>query len=344
MSSEEIDDLNQDEEELTESEEDLFDEAGEDDDNEGVSPTYVPSSDVIRLHSGEALTPQETDEIASKARARVIMLAGAQGSGKTTLLYCLFLCFQQGPFANYSFAGSQTLTGFERRCWRARTASMGHTADTLRTEVEEYLHLTIRKKGKASPVDLIFCDFYGETFERAINSTKSCTEIVELDRIDHLVLLIDGNKLRRIDLRHAAQRDARLLLRNLIDSKALSSAIPIEIVFTKIDLFDVPPPEDEKEELIAFYASPEDTRLYLEDIKKEIKREFADRHLKLRFFETVARMNNPRYELGQGVEGLLPIWAEELPPPQPRLTVRSTRINQREIDLFLDRELHANQL
>lgn len=162
---------------------------------------------------------------------------------------------------------------------------------------------------------------------------------MELDRIDHLVLLIDGSKLRRIDQRQGAQRDARLLLRSFIDSKALSPGIPIEVVFTKIDLFDSPPPADEQEALKPMYASAEETRLYLDQIKKEMKREFADHHLKLRFFETVARMDNERYELGHGLEELLPAWAEELPSPQPRLTVLPVRRGKREIDVFLDREM-----
>lgn len=342
MSSKEINDLSQEDETLTEGEEDLFEE-GEEDGEDGVEipPIRVPSPEVIMLSSGEALTAQETQEIAAQTRARVIMLAGAQRSGKTTLLYCLFLCFQKGPFANYTFAGSQTLKGFERRCWLARTASMGQTADTLRTEVEEqnYLHFTMQKKGKAKPVELIFCDLSGEIFERAINTTDTCKEIEELSRIDHLVLLIDGNKLRRLDLRHAAQRDARLLLRSFLDSKALSPTIPVEVVFTKIDLFDTPPPDKEKEVLKPFYATLEDTRLFLEQIRKEIKREFAGRILKLRFFETVARMDSQRYDLGHGVEDLLPIWAEELPSAQPRLTIRPARENHREIDMFLNREI-----
>lgn len=347
MASKKTDNLDPDEEALTEGEEKLFEE-GEDDsiepeEDEGskTSSRTKPPPEVIKLYSGEALNAEETQEIAAKKRARVVMLAGAQKSGKTTLMYCLFLCFQKGPFANYTFASSRTLTGFERRCWDARTISMRETPDTLRTEVEEqnYLHLTLRKKGKAPSVDLIFCDLSGEVFERSITSTEACAEIEELPRIDHLVLLIDGDKLRRKDLRHSAQHDARLLLRSFIDSNALSSAVPVEIIFTKIDLFETPPPVNEKAELKPFYASAEETRLYLEQVKKEIKREFIDKQIDLRFFETVARMDRANYELGYGVDNLLPIWVEELPAPQAKLTLSEPARNLREIDMFLEREL-----
>lgn len=114
MSSKERIDPNQDEEALTEAEEELFEEGEDDDDATNVSPVRVPSPEVITLPSGEALTAQETEEITSKTRARVIMVAGAPLSGKTTLMYCLFLCFQRGPFANYSFTESRTLMGLER--------------------------------------------------------------------------------------------------------------------------------------------------------------------------------------------------------------------------------------
>jgi hypothetical protein len=200
----------------------------------------------------------------------------------------------------------------------------------------------LRKKGKTPHVDIIFCDLSGEVFERSINSTAACTEIEELTRIDHLVILIDGGKLRRTDLRHGAQHDARLLLRSFIDSKALSSSVPVEIVFTKIDLFEAPPPANEKDELKPFYATAEETRLYVEQVKKEIKREFADKQLNLRFFETVARMDSTKYELGYGVDNLLPIWVEELPSPQAILMLKETKRNQREIDMFLERELRLS--
>jgi hypothetical protein len=342
MAPKDIDELNPDEEALTEGEKELFEE-GSDEPAEADIQRTQPPHEVIKLPSGEALSAEETHTIASRSRARVIMLAGAQRSGKTTLLYCLFLCFQKGIFANYSFKNSQTLMGLERRCWDARTVSMREKAETLRTEVEEhnYLHMTVRKKGIASPLDIIFCDLSGEVFERSINSTESCTDIEELPRIDHLVILIDGDKLRRTDLRHAAQQDARLLLRSFVDSKALSPVVPVEIVFTKIDLFGDPPPRDEKDELKPFYASREQTKLYLEYIKKEITREFEDKGLRLRFFETVARLESREYELGYGVDKLFPIWMDELRSPQPRLTIKQPKKALREIDMFVERELYA---
>lgn len=342
MSTQTPDEDEHDDEKLTEGEEELFDEEGEEADStdnlDDAFPATVTSSEVIILPSGEALTSIETGEIAAQARPRVIMLAGAQRSGKTTLLASLFQCFQRGPFAKYLFSDSRTLKGFERRCWPSRTASMGRKADTDRTKfgTQNYLHLKVRKKRAATPVDLIFCDLSGEIFERAVNSTEACAEIEELSRIDHLALLVDGNKLRRIDLRAGAHRDARLLLRSLLDSKALSPAIPVEIVFSKIDLFGETPSKAEDKDL---YASLEDTELFLKQIKKNISREFSDMKIKVRFIETVARADNPKYNLGQGLEKLLPYWAEEVPPPQPVLTFEPVRTLEREIDKFLEREM-----
>ncbi len=216
---------------------------------------------------------------------------------------------------------------------------MGLKPDTPRTSIgnQKYIHLSLKKKPSSNPIDLLFCDLSGEIFEPAVNSTEACAKILELGRIDHLSLLIDGNELRRIDTRHAAQRDARLLLRNFIDSGELSPTTPIEIIFSKIDLFDVPPPDGIGKEETALYASSEETKLFVEQVKNDIVRDFASKKLRIRFFDTVASPSSKL--LGYGLEKLLPFWVEEVPPPQPRLTFTPQEFPSREIDKFTRREV-----
>ena len=306
------------------------------------SDLTLPESadDVVSISSAEALTSSETLPIVAQSRARVVLVAGEQKSGKTTLIASIFLCFQRGPFADLRFEHSATLRGLERRSWLSRTASMGSAADTERTRVgsRNYLHLKLKDLNLVSH-DLLFCDLSGEIFERVINSPASAAEIEELDRIDHLTLLIDGAKVRRLDQRQGAQRDARLLLRGLLDAGALSRSVPIEVVFTKIDLLTSGPMENESDVDPTLFASEDDSRSFIESIRNEIEREFKDRADTLRFFETVARDKDEIHKLGAGIDGLLQKWIGELRPPSPTLEPLGIISGGREIDKFSEREM-----
>src|SRR6188768_15789 len=74
------------------------------------------AEDGIWLRGGEALELEEAANICRKGQTKVVLLAGPRESGKTTIITSLYESFQDAPFGGYSFAGSETLVGFERRC------------------------------------------------------------------------------------------------------------------------------------------------------------------------------------------------------------------------------------
>ena len=122
---------------------------------------------MVNLPTGKPLTAAEASPILRAAGgAPVIVLAGAAGSGKTTLLASLHDSFQRGPFANYLAAGSQTLVGFEERCFDSRFASGLDAPLTQRTTVEEgqlIYHLRLRDLDLRGPLrNLLLADMSGE--------------------------------------------------------------------------------------------------------------------------------------------------------------------------------------
>jgi hypothetical protein len=120
----------------------------------------LPRGEGYRLDSGGA------NEITTRAPTNVILFAGTAESGKTTLLATLYLLFQKGPFASFSFAGSRTLVGFEQRVHNARLASNLSKPRTERSKVSELLHLRVRKEDRSIPAqELLLCDLWGEDTE-----------------------------------------------------------------------------------------------------------------------------------------------------------------------------------
>ena len=331
-----------DDEALTNAESELLDEDEDEEDNdreENEISASIRSNNEIALSSGEALNASQALQITQQFKTRVIMLAGDVESGKTTLLATLFLCFQNGLIADHYFAGSETLMGFERRCWKARAGSLRITPETQRTAVEEtqkYLHLKLKKKNEENFINLLFCDLSGEVFERAINSIDEALEIKELKRADHLTVLVNGDSLRRLDKRHNAVSNARLLLLSLLDAKAVDSTTPIEILFTKTDLFEGGATNTDKENLI---TSLEETNDFIEQTKQEIMHELKSRGVEPHFFTVAVRSSNQKFKLGTGLDVLLPVWTADLPTPKARFVEAEKPMLSRELEKFYHREL-----
>lgn len=322
--------------------EDFFDEELEGD-VISDTPEVIFTEEVVQISSGEALTSSETAEITNRTRTPVILLAGDQESGKTTLLASLFWCFQRGPFAEFSFCDSRTLMGLERRSWKSRTASMGSVPEIDRSKLatRRYLHLQLADLS-STITNLIFCDLPGELFEAVINRPAASKDIIELGRADHLAILIDGAKLRRLDLRLGARRNAWLLMRGLLDSKELGPSVPIELVFTKIDLFGGEPLSTESKVDPVLFASEEDTVAYIEEVKRSFMNEFVPKGINLRFFETAAQETSQKYELGHGIEPLIMKWVREFRIAEPLIERKVTESNsEREIDQFCEREMNT---
>jgi hypothetical protein len=200
--------------------------------------------DWLQLPECEALSPDAASEITRARRTKVIVLAGAAESGKTTLLTSIYEAFQEAPFADHLFAGSSTLHGFESRCHEGRFASgldRPRTSHTPPGEGVRLLHLAlVAVKDFRQRTDLLITDISGELFREARDSLQDCRKLTIISRADRLVCLLDGAKLASAKHRHKALTDVRSLLRSIVEAKMLPGDTPIDVMFSKWDLVEVP--------------------------------------------------------------------------------------------------------
>lgn len=286
----------------------------------------LTQSSFIELPTGEALTQSQASEIARQEVTRVVILAGPHGSGKTTILTALFESFLEAPFANFLFAGSQTLVGFERRCHDARVASGRVEPHTVHTQVDavDFLHLRLEAASGnlLGTQSLLLSDISGERFRALRDSTTAVQRMPVLKRADDICIVLDGEKLADPDLRHAARNDARALLRSLVEARALSSDCKIEVVFAK---WDAVMAEGPQEATMSFIS---DTKKICEDTLRGTTTP--------EFFEVAARPRNARVPFAFGLPTLLRSWLAEPCMPQLKLYVPSLQRDKRETTRFTE--------
>jgi energy-coupling factor transporter ATP-binding protein EcfA2 len=204
-------------------------------------PVGYVEQDLIALPSGEALTDTQASAVAASGPTKLIVIAGPYGSGKTTILTALFEAFQEAPFGNYTFRGSRTLVGFERRCHLGRKESGQETAETGHTSMREgivFLHLDLafRNSLGATNENILLSDISGELFKRVRDTDEAVQRIDSLKRADHLCIVIDGEKVVNKETRQVARNDSRSILRSIVEANVLSKKCEIELVITKWDI------------------------------------------------------------------------------------------------------------
>jgi hypothetical protein len=292
---------------------------------------------MIDLPSGEDLDFGLANTIMAAAITRVIVLAGAVKSGKTTVLASIHEKFQEGDFAGYIFAGSDTLVGFERRCYLSRIASGRTEPATERSKPgfeQVLLHLKVREKELSGPVvNMLFQDISGETFRMARDSTEDCKRLQILRRADHVVLFIDGEKLAQDDKRQEAFMDAELLLRSCIESGMLGRKSFVEVLFSKVDLLKVQKPEEE-----------EKVKRFQEHVKKTLNKRYMRELGSLRIFSVAARpITESMLPFGFGLKEIFSYWVETTPIYVREKINHQDDINiRREFDRYLLKSLRTS--
>jgi hypothetical protein len=264
----------------------------------GGEPRNFSGEDLIDLPSGRGYRIGGADEITTADLTKVILVAGTAESGKTTLLATVYLMFHIGPFAGYSFAGSNTLIGFEERAHPSRIASGLSEPTTERSKVSELLHLRVRKEDRSAPrEDLLFCDFWGEDFREARDSVEGCKRLNVISRADAFVLLVDGAKLAKPSARQQAKNDPIALLRNILDCQMLAQAAAVDVVFTKWDE-------------IQGSSDPSESESFAKHVEEEMVRRFSSRVKHLRFSRVAAHPKHATVPLGYGLEHLFRTWVD----------------------------------
>jgi hypothetical protein len=256
----------------------------------------------IDLPEGKELSETAAMSLANARPVQWIVLAGPIDSGKTTLLTSLYELFQWRLVEDFAFAGSNTLPGFEERCYLSRRASGNTVPQTQRTLYKgpdpAYLHLRVRHtKGLRPFRDFVFTDVSGEMFEHARDSTTECKDMTFIKRANHLLYFLDSAKAVRTDTRWAILEDAKALLRSFVDCEMISPYCTVNVIWSRFDYF-------------ASHQADGRHEAYRADAEKELLDTLGGKLPKLIFGRIAARpLEAPALGLAYGVPALMKQWA-----------------------------------
>lgn len=197
---------------------------------------------------GEALGPQEVDELLWRSHPVVLAVLGPYDAGKTCLITSFFLQLANGQRDDfpYRFASSRSLYGFYGLAARANRWQGDQESEVLAhtpTAGQDcrFLHLGLRPTDDWDDrhIDVLISDMPGEWAEdwAQRQDESSRRRLAFFDRADGVLVLADAAKLVT-DRKYGAQI-ARLMQR-CIDriSNASQSARPptLCLVYTKLDM------------------------------------------------------------------------------------------------------------
>ena len=298
---------------------------------EAVATRAPAVEEMIDLPRGKELDDLAASKLQAAKPVRLVVLAGPVKAGKTTLLNTINDMFQEGKIGAYCFSGSKTLPAFEERCHLSRTLSERGGQDTERTKVKDARYLHVQVSGSdlnPDPLDLLFTDISGETFEDARNSVTECQRLTFLRTTDHFVLVLDCEKIVDLRKRNKVIHEAMGLLRLCLDSGMLDSSCFVNVLWTKYD----------------WIAAAEDGehKSFLQKTTKEFEDQFASRVGKLSFAEVAARPDKSGLAFGYGIPELLKEWAVSSPRYR-EMNLVPDEAGTRESEQFLDRHFKAVQ-
>jgi hypothetical protein len=303
---------------MTEKEEgtdlDVFDQA----ESEKVSLT---EKDWVPLPGADLLTVEEADELMRWRPANVVAIVGERGGGKTTLVAEIYERFLRGPFAGFLFAGSRTLTGFERRCYLARMVSGASAPDTERTSALaglRFFHLGLISAEGRRRGDLLISERAGESYRAARNEPAMVRGFLELAKARTVVFVLDGARIADDKRREETFSSVRNLIRASAETGAVLSQAEVQLVTTKIDLL-----QSEKSAYVLEAVA---------EFERRMERAYRHRFAKITFWRIAARDLSNNLEPAFGVAALLQSWFS---PPKPPPATIATPVLRDEFDSFL---------
>jgi len=214
----------------------------------GRAPLIPSASDAARrFHTGLELGTEDALEITRSRYAHLIGVLGSYDAGKTCFLLSLYLMASRGVLpANYAFAGSLTLKGFEDRARKLREWKGGPLPSQLvdHTSLADprqpgLLHLGIRQRtGDRKRYDLLLTDLPGEWSKTLVDRADTAPRFAFLQRADGIVLVVDGPSLVSPQ-RHSVMERTGLLMERLTASVKIDKSTPIVILLSKCDEIDM---------------------------------------------------------------------------------------------------------
>ncbi|OJW12784.1 hypothetical protein [Mucilaginibacter sp. 44-25] len=289
--------------------------------SEGEQDKKPDQNNLIRLFPGTELHTKELGIVTYEHPTNLIIIIGESFSGKSTVLTSIFDMFQVGKFKQFYFAGSYTQYGFESRCHLSRAPSGLVEPDTAHTQSIEFnfLHIAFKDKENLSrdAHHLLLSDISGERFNMAINSATMMTEMSLMKEAEHLVYLLDGEKLADKFQRNAIVTRANQFISRAVDNGLFDTDTEITIIFTKYDLL---------------------TDIVNDGTLEKIKKSFVDRfeaNLSAIKFEVIAARPKPPtadIPFGFGLEHLLSVWLNKRKLPE--LNVGTIPSSERYFELY----------
>lgn len=282
-------------------------------DGEIVEADESPESTRVALANGEALVPAEVDEFLLWKPVNFVTIVGDFDSGKTTLICALYDRFLKGQFAEFLFAGSRTIIGFEKRSHHSRVDSGRTVPDTLRTSLAEglrYFHFSlVQELPSPNRIELMLSDRAGEHYKKARSNSVLVDELIEVKKGHYIVLLLDGARLADPIQRSGAMQSVRQTIRAFLDAGALKNSSRVQIVTTKLDILSV------VEDCNSFNTQ-------LDAFKKSLLIDFASRLGELTFWDIAARDPEGNLTGAYGLDALLRSWCVEQEPAYPRAPIK----------------------
>jgi len=282
---------------------------------EALDVQLAQESSQVTLPSGETLTPAEVDRFLLCKSVRFITIIGDLDSGKTTLICALYDKFLRGSFAGYLFAGSRTLVGLEKNSHHARIDSGREAPDTQRTSISDglkFFHFSlVPSDSSQSRIELMLSDRAGEQYKKARDNSDVASELIEVKKAQHVVLLMNGEHISEHSRRHNAMQSVRQTIRAYLDAGAFSKNSLVQVVMTKIDLLEnIPDKQLIEDQLEQFYST--------------LQKDFSGRLGDLSFSEISARDPKGIFPPAKGINELLKKWCTSAPQPpiQAQLQIR----------------------
>jgi double-GTPase-like protein len=278
----------------------------------------------VRIWSSEKMLLADLAAFARRRRVRNVALVGEEKVGKTTLLASIYGMYCKGPFADLTFAGSETLLAFARLQSFALLSS-GRTSPTVprtsRRDPVSFFHLALAR-ARGEVVDLVIADRSGETYAAARTSTDLIPTLEELRQADRVCFLLDGGRLASKDQRTAYTRHFRQMINALHDNGALACAKDVEILSTK---FDITRSGDDDDENVRF----------LDEYQARIVSDFKAKGLDISSYHICALPKADRSVGIVGMDDMILRWTA--PEPLPDVTPRPVHAAPRQIDRLLSK-------
>ena len=197
-------------------------------------PQAADTSPLVVTQRSSSLDAAACDALLRDKGGAVVALVAGPGAGKTTLIATIYELARRGRMARFGFAGSETIRGFEERCYLARTASDGTFPDTPRTPRRAALSFAhLRLATATATVDLVMSDRSGEHFDDLLARPGRAVEFPELVRATVVLQLVDAERLS--NAQHLETSRSRRLFGAMSQSGALDGK-PLLLVATKSDL------------------------------------------------------------------------------------------------------------